>query len=151
MIQLEFAITGCLVEHEGKFLIVQESKPGREGLYNLPSGHIDELESVAEATIREVKEETGYEVELTGFLGVYQSIYPTRQLNVCGPIFLGKVTGGSLQTSADHPDVKWVSGDELQTMADNGQFWTTYPPLLVKDYRRRGKFPLELMSTNIYE
>jgi 8-oxo-dGTP diphosphatase len=71
----EFAIVACLVEQDGKFLIVQESKPGREGLYNLPGGHVDGEEALAETAIREVKEESGYDVELSGFLGVYQTIF----------------------------------------------------------------------------
>lgn len=148
--KFEFTIVDCLVEQDEKFLIVQEGKPGREGRWNLPGGHLEGVETVAEAAIREVKEETGYDVELTGFLGLYQSVFRDKQLSVAGPIFLGKVIGGELRTSPDHPAVRWVTAEELLGMAVFGQFWTKYPPILVKDYQRRGAFPLELVSSIKY-
>lgn len=146
----DFAVTGCLVEHDGQFLIVQESKPGREGLYNFPSGHIDDDETIAEATIREVKEESGYDVELTGFVGLYQSIYADKGLNVAGPVFVATVIGGEAQTSAAHPEVRWVSGPELVALAESGRFWTKYPPLVIADYERRGSLPLDVVSSKRY-
>lgn len=149
--KLEFAVVDCLVEQDDKFLIVQEGRPEREGRYNLPGGHIDGAETLAEAAVREVREETGYEVELLGFLGIYQSVFVDRGLNIGGPAFLGKVVGGELQVSDAHPDVKWVTADELFAMAERGEFWTTYPPILLQDYLRRGAYPLELVSSDVHE
>jgi 8-oxo-dGTP diphosphatase len=148
--KFDYAIVDCLVEQDGKFLIVQEGKPGRRSRYNLPGGHVDDFETLAETAIREVKEETGYDVALTGFLGIYQSVFSDKSLNVAGPVFLGKVIGGELQVSLEHPEVKWVTANELIAMAERGKFWTKYPPLLVKDYQRRGVYPLELISSNKY-
>jgi 8-oxo-dGTP pyrophosphatase MutT (NUDIX family) len=145
----DFAIVDCLVEHEGKFLVIMESKSGREGRYNLPGGHVDDFETIAEAAIREVKEESGYQVELTGFLGIYQSIYPEKQLNVGGPVYLAKVTGGEAQASVEHPEVVWMTADEILEVADAGKFWTSYPPDLIRDYLRRGSYPMELVSSKL--
>lgn len=68
---VDHALVSVVVEQEGKFLLVQESKPGRERLYNVPGGHVEGHETLQEAAVREVKEESGYDVELTGLLGVY--------------------------------------------------------------------------------
>lgn len=146
----DFNITSCLVEHEGKFLIVGEDGRGRGGLYNFPGGHIDDLETLAEAAVREVKEESGYEVELTGVLGVYQSIYNEKQLNVGGPVFVGKLVGGEATTSAAHPEVRWVTADELRQLVQDGKVWTKYPIVALEDYLRRGAYPLELVSSLRY-
>jgi 8-oxo-dGTP pyrophosphatase MutT (NUDIX family) len=139
----DFAIVDCLVERDGKYLLIQESKPGREGLYNLPGGHLDDIETIAEAAVREVEEESGYRVELTGFIGLYQTILPEKQLNVAGPVFLGKVTGGQASVSAEHPEVRWVTAEELLGLAKAGKFWTSYPPDMIRDYLRRGAYPLD--------
>ena len=149
--KFDFAIVDCLVEQDGKFLIVAEGKPGRAGLYNLPGGHIDDTETIAEAAIREVEEETGYQVQLTGFLGIYQSIYPSRGLNVAGPVFLAKVVGGSAQVSEEHSESRWVTEEELFELAATGKFWTTYPPKLVKDYLERGSYPLDVIRSERHD
>jgi ADP-ribose pyrophosphatase YjhB (NUDIX family) len=145
--KFEFAIVDCLVEKDGKFLIIKESKPGRDDLYNLPGGHVDGDETLAEAAIRETEEESGYIVGLAGFMGVYQSIYTEKQLNVSGPVFLANVIGGKARTTAEHPEVRWVTIQELLHLYDAGRFWTTYPKQLMQDYMRRGAYPLDAVSS----
>lgn len=54
------------------FLLVEETAiPGRVVL-NQPAGHWEAGESLAEAAVRETLEETGWDVRLTGLLGVYE-------------------------------------------------------------------------------
>jgi phosphatase NudJ len=141
-----FDIVDCLVEKDGKFLIVAETGPGREGLYNLPGGHIDEDETIAEAAIRETFEETGYEVELTGFVGLYQTIM--TDLNVCGPVMLGSVVSGDVQVSDEHPEVRWVTADEFLELAVQGHFWTSYVGGMMRAYQERGAYPLDVVVTD---
>jgi 8-oxo-dGTP pyrophosphatase MutT (NUDIX family) len=138
-----FDIVDCLVERDGKFLIVQETGPGRDGLYNVPGGHIDEDETLAEAAMREVFEETGYQVELTGVMGMYQSVFGDRGLNVGGMCYLGRVVDGDAIASAEHPEVRWVTTDELLELVRAGKFWSHYVGQLIDDYKRRGAYPLD--------
>ena len=63
------ATVATVVEHDGKFLLVEEYSQGRRVL-NQPAGHLEPNESLIEAAIRESLEETCWEVELTGYLGV---------------------------------------------------------------------------------
>ena len=58
-----------VVEDNGRFLMVEELKHDRAVL-NQPAGHLDPNESLIEAAIRETLEETGYDVELTGVIGI---------------------------------------------------------------------------------
>jgi len=62
-----------LVEKDNKFLMVHEAPNGHE-VYNQPAGHLDENESVIDAAKRETLEETGWEVEITNYLGLYRYI-----------------------------------------------------------------------------
>lgn len=60
-----------LVLHEGRFLVVEEEVRG-ERVINQPAGHLEPEESLAHAALRETLEETGWDVELTAFVGAYQ-------------------------------------------------------------------------------
>ena len=59
-----------VIEDDGRFLFVEEFKAGRMVL-NQPAGHLEANESLREAALRETLEETGWEVKLTGLLGIY--------------------------------------------------------------------------------
>ena len=63
-------IAGCLIVRNGKVLMVQEAKEKCYGKWNFPAGHVDENESIIDAAIREVYEETGCKVKLTGVLPI---------------------------------------------------------------------------------
>ena len=60
-----------VVPRDGRFLLVEENVRGRIVL-NQPAGHLEPDESLHDAALRETREETGWEVELTCLLGVQQ-------------------------------------------------------------------------------
>ena len=59
-------IVGGIIEKDGKYLLVQEAKEKCYKKWNFPAGHLDFNESLKEGAIREIKEETGCDVELDG-------------------------------------------------------------------------------------
>jgi len=142
---VDHAIVDIIIVKDDKFLLIEEGKSSRKGLFNLPGGHVEAHETLFEAAIRESKEETGYDVELTGLVGIYQGIYP--HINVSGPVFCAKIIGGEATPSADHPSAVWVTKDELAQMAKDGKLFTNYPPFAVEHYLTRGPFPLDTIAT----
>ena len=58
-----------------ELLLMQRSD---NGCWGLPGGYVEPGESVVEATVREVMEETGYEIEVGRLIGVYSE--PARQV-----------------------------------------------------------------------
>lgn len=60
-----------VVARDGKLLMVEEFASQRLVL-NQPAGHLEPDESLFEAALRETREETGWDVNLTGFIGAYQ-------------------------------------------------------------------------------
>jgi ADP-ribose pyrophosphatase YjhB (NUDIX family) len=79
--------------HNGKILLTK-----REDfeVWCLPGGAVDEGESVAQAAIREAREETGLEVELTRLIGVYsQPNWPGAGMHIIS--FAAIPTGGKLE------------------------------------------------------
>ncbi|PKM23025.1 MAG: NUDIX hydrolase [Gammaproteobacteria bacterium HGW-Gammaproteobacteria-14] len=65
-----------IVERDGHFLMVREESEGRIVL-NQPAGHVEAGESLIQAAFRETLEETAWQVEITGLLGLY--VYQPRR------------------------------------------------------------------------
>ncbi len=69
----------AVVEHEGRFLLVEEYASGRR-VFTQPGGHIEAGESPEQAVIRETSEETACDISCEELVGVYLWIHPqTRQ------------------------------------------------------------------------
>jgi ADP-ribose pyrophosphatase YjhB (NUDIX family) len=97
------------VIHEAKILLTK-----REDFetWILPSGGVEEGESLAQAAIRETKEETGLDVELTRLVGVYS------RLSNMSPgymvLFAAKPIGGEIKCQAGETiAVEWFGFDEI--------------------------------------
>ncbi|MEQ6916687.1 NUDIX domain-containing protein [Halomonas aquatica] len=60
-----------VVERAGRFLMVEEARGGPETLYNQPAGHLEPGERIQEAALRELREETAWQVGITDYLGMY--------------------------------------------------------------------------------
>lgn len=69
----------AVVENEGRFLMVYErDKSTGRMVYNQPAGHWDEGETLLEACVRETREETGWQVELTHLIGLFSYQAPAN-------------------------------------------------------------------------
>ena len=60
-----------VVVRDGQLLMVEERAHDKL-VFNQPAGHLEPDESLSEAALRETREETGWDVELTAFIGAYQ-------------------------------------------------------------------------------
>lgn len=60
-----------VVIHNDKILLVKREKPPFKNKWVLPGGFVEINEDVKQAAIREMKEETGIDIELIGIIGVY--------------------------------------------------------------------------------
>lgn len=67
-----------VVARDGRLLLVEERIDGRLVL-NQPAGHLEPDETLAEAAVREAREETGWDIALESFVGAYQWTAPGGQ------------------------------------------------------------------------
>ncbi|MFT3762453.1 MAG: NUDIX hydrolase [Pseudoxanthomonas sp.] len=61
-----------VVVRDGRLLLVEEYAGGDRLVLNQPAGHLEPDESLLAAAVRETREETGWDVEPTAFIGAYQ-------------------------------------------------------------------------------
>lgn len=81
---------GVVIAQNGRLLLNRRAiDPGR-GLWSITTGYVDQGETTESAAIREVKEETGYDVRLLGLVGVYTS--PSRPVVLI--VYAGEIIGG---------------------------------------------------------
>ena len=110
-------VVGGIVEKDGKFLLVQEAKESCRGKWNIPAGRLEVNETVFDGAKREIKEETGCDVELTGLLQVGNRVLKDD-------IFISIVFSTRLlsENITYNPkeilDIKWFTYEELLSMKD---------------------------------
>jgi ADP-ribose pyrophosphatase YjhB (NUDIX family) len=100
---------------DDKVLIIRENKPAAFNKWNFPGGHIEYGEDILYSARREVKEETGFDVNLIGTTGVYNFISSSNNQVILFHL-IGEVAGGSLNLEEDEiTDSKWIKITELAT------------------------------------
>lgn len=145
-------IVGGLVEKDGKYLLIQEAQAKCRGKWFLEAGHLEPGETIFDGAKREIREEGGCEVELTGlcyihhlpernFLGLY---FATQLLREHSPV-------DPAEDPAFDPDeildARWFTYDEILAMAAADQL--RIPELVlgvINNYRRGLIAPLDLVS-----
>jgi ADP-ribose pyrophosphatase YjhB (NUDIX family) len=113
------AVAAFVVDDEGRVLLIHRTHNHR---WALPGGEVELGESVSSAVIREVREETGIEVEITGLVGIYSDpkhiiAYDDgevrQQFSIC---FRAHQVGGELRGSSESTEVGWLRPDELDAL-----------------------------------
>ncbi|MEW8956808.1 NUDIX hydrolase [Clostridium sp.] len=112
---LNFSVA-CITNDKGEILLQKRSD--KEELWGLPGGAIELYESVEEALIREVKEETGLEVGVEKFIGVYSKYfaeYPNGDTSqsICYLFKCNMISGDLMVDNKETFDLKFFSRDNI--------------------------------------
>jgi ADP-ribose pyrophosphatase YjhB (NUDIX family) len=131
------ATAGALVEDdEGRVLLARRAHEPFAGRWDIPGGFLEEGEHPLEGLRRELREETGLDVEPRDFLGVWMDRYggdstAEATLNL---YWTARVLGGEPQAADDVDDLRWFGADELPD-ADRLAFENV--PLVLAAWRAR--------------
>jgi ADP-ribose pyrophosphatase YjhB (NUDIX family) len=104
------------IVQDGEILLVQRAIEPRKGLWSLPAGFIEIDESVQQCAVREVKEETNLDVELSGLLAVY-SVFDDPRYICLLVVYSGKILAGELKCGDDASDAKFFPPSALPPIA----------------------------------
>lgn len=98
------------IERAGKVLLVRRAVDPERGKWALPAGYIDYGEHPAQAAIREVREETGLAVEISGLLDVQGGASELGASIVI--IYAARVVDGVARPLDDADAIAWFGRDE---------------------------------------
>jgi ADP-ribose pyrophosphatase YjhB (NUDIX family) len=96
-----------LIEHEGAVLLGRRRGGFGTGRWGLPQGYIEFDEDFLTAAIREVKEETGLDVEIRSILNVVSNLL-SPSLHTLAIVLLAGAVGGELGAGDDLEALEWV-------------------------------------------
>jgi len=135
----------AIVEHDGKFLLVEEEAGGQIVL-NQPAGHWEQDETLLQGATREALEETGYDFRPSALVGIYRWPHPKREITYLRFAFAGTVTGFDPQRRLDEGILRavWLTPEEVRRDAARHR-----SPLVlrcIEDYLAGKRYPLELIT-----
>ena len=103
-----------IIEVGGKIALIKRSAEPFKGFWALPGGHVENKETVENATIREVKEETGLDVKINKLIGVYSDPKRTPdKIKRIAIVFSCEKIGGYLKGGDDAKEAVLFSRKEL--------------------------------------
>jgi 8-oxo-dGTP diphosphatase len=103
-------------------LIVKRGHEPRKGEWSLPGGRVELGESLLEAVRREIKEETGLEVDVGPLLEAFDRVHRVGdrvRYHFVILDYLCTCTGGTLCPGDDADDARWVAASELEAYGVN--------------------------------
>ena len=113
------SVTAIVTNDVGELLLVHKTD---NNLWALPGGGMDPGESIAQAAVRETKEETGMDIEVAGIVGLYTNPHHViayddgevrQQFSVC---FTTQLLGGQISTSSETSEVEFVPLERLDEL-----------------------------------
>lgn len=113
------SVVAVVEDAEGRVLLIHKTD---NNLWALPGGGHEIGETIAETVVREVKEETGYDVEVEAITGTYTDpghamAYDDGEVRQQFSIaFRARLLGGEAQTSSESREVVWLAPDEIDKL-----------------------------------
>jgi ADP-ribose pyrophosphatase YjhB (NUDIX family) len=100
------SVAGVITDDHGRALLIQRADNHR---WEPPGGVLELGESIPDGLRREVREETGLDVEPVRLTGVYKNM----NRGIVALVFRCKITGGDLTTTDEASDFRWAADTEI--------------------------------------
>src|SRR5204863_1693123 len=110
-------VRGAVFDPEGRVLLVRETSDGR---WTMPGGWADVGEGLAAGAVREVWEESGYEVRYDRLFGIYDRErwgHPPMPWYTLKAVVGCRLVGGTARTSIETDAVAWTARDRVPELS----------------------------------
>ena len=111
------SVNVAVLNERGELLLIRRTDNEN---WAMPGGAMDIGETIADAGVRETREEAGIDCEITRLVGVYTNprhvmLYTSNGevRQECSLVFAARPVGGELTTSSESREVRWVPPDEI--------------------------------------
>lgn len=113
------SVVAIVTDENGRVLMIHKTDNNR---WALPGGGHEPGEAIAETVVREVKEETGYDVEVETLTGTYTNPHHVmsyddgevrQQFSIA---FRARLVGGHMQTSDETSKVEWLTPQQIESL-----------------------------------
>lgn len=131
-------VGAVILNPQGEVVLIRRGKEPRRGEWSIPGGRLEWGETVHDALVREVREETGLTVEIDALIDVVDAVTH----NAAGEVirhyvlvdFLSRPRGGELCAGSDAADARWVPFADLSEYA----LWSETRRIIEAALRMRG-------------
>mgnify|MGYP001851976978 FL=1 len=143
-------IVSCCVKNDNKILFVQENKKDVNGLWDLPGGKLKTTESIKQAAIREIMEETGYSIELKSILLMQNYITSKGEMLII--YFNAELLNEKQEKYIEEEikNVKWFTIDEIKNIPKSSIRGGDGIDKILYNIEKKIEYPLEVLDIHNY-
>ncbi|WP_432664156.1 NUDIX domain-containing protein [Wukongibacter baidiensis] len=139
-------VVSAVLMNEDKIVMIQEGKEEIYGKWSIPSGRLEMSEKIVDGAIREVREETGFDIRVTDLTGIYNFTSEFRN-QVVIVNFIGEIIGGDIQyDGTEIINAKWLTLDEIENLKDSELRNPQFIRKIIEDVRNEKRLPLEIIQ-----
>jgi 8-oxo-dGTP diphosphatase len=97
-------------------LLIRRGTPPKQGEWSLPGGRIEPGERAVDAALRELREETGVEAEITGLIDVIDGLFPEAGRHYVLIDYAARWVSGEPVAGDDAMEARFVALDQVEAM-----------------------------------
>lgn len=104
-------VASALIHDENGYILLVKNRKGDSFYWGLPGGAVEENETLEKAVIREVREETGYKIKITGLNSIREVLFSDRGHHALIITFNAKIIDGQININDPDNDIveaRWV-------------------------------------------